>query len=612
MTHFRTMVAACLLVLGSGCDQDTQVVDSCGDGIVDPGEDCDGPGVYLQTCGTLGYYDLDGTLACAANCTWDTSDCGGHCGDGLIEDTAGEECEAGDLRGASCVSLNYTNGGVLACDGFCHFDTSACLTICGNGNVEPGEGCDDGNLDDDDGCHAVCMVQDGWQCDDASPSVCTRICGAGQTACGSDCLDLFNDPQHCGGCEAPCDDGIPCVGGVCRTVDGAWADAGSFGLDTPWTAATRHDLAGCPGGPFLYVQADGDPPTHATFQLGMTTGQWSPVPAPPLVLAEGDQLDPGLAAACLGDRKVVGYSVTNFEPAAMELVLRRYDTASMTWLSFGDAPLTTECGTTTFLDLQADPLGRLHVLSAGGWLCPDAVDYAWWDGAAWQAYPSITGDPRQLAHNATGRPAMAWWNQTNDHRRIFAVSRSAGELPDRVSEHRVLEPWSSGWSDGHTLDENPLHDGGGEDLSLASSDGYAFHSLCAAWTENVSVDPMVQEHDLYVKCYDGLTEQFIPIGDQALVSLDHRAKSPHLIHVGSTLWLAYLARELDGPDAYWHVRVVRWLPEGDAWELVGTGLEDEFTSDSENPHLLVQEGRVFLSFVEVTQDAGPRVHIKKP
>jgi hypothetical protein len=296
----------------------------------------------------------------------------------------------------------------------------------------------------------------------------------------------------------------------------------------------------------------------------------------------------------------------------MELVLRQYDTASMTWLPFGDAPLTTECGTTTFLDLQADPLGRLHVLSAGGWLCPDAVDYAWWDGTQWQAFPSITGDPRQLAHNATGRPAMAWWNQTDDHRRIFAVARSAGEPPDLISEPRVLEPWSSGWNEGVALDENPLHDGGGEDLSLASSDGYGFHSFCAAWTENVSGDPMVQEHDLYLKCYDGLTGHFIPIGDQALVSLDHRAKSPHLLHVGNALWLAYLARESDGPDAYWHVRVVRWRPDSEAWELVGTGLEDAFTSDSEDPHLLVHEGRVFLSFVEVTQDAGPRVHIKKP
>jgi hypothetical protein len=206
---------------------------------------------------------------------------------------------------------------------------------------------------------------------------------------------------------------------------------------------------------------------------------------------------------------------------------------------------------------------------------------------------------------------MARWNQASDHTRIFGVARSAGEDLDRVTEHRVMNWLGTTWGDYAPLDEEPLHDGWGEDLSLASADNNTF-GLCAAWSENGSTDPLVQEHDLYVKCHDGLTGTFHAIENEALVNSDHRARAPHLVIVGNALYLTYLARELDGPDAFWHVRVVRRLPGSATWEVVATGLEDEFTSDSENPQLLVHDQQVFLSFVERTQDAGPRVHVKKP
>ena len=33
--------------------------------------------------------------------------------------------------------------------------------LCGNGNVDTGETCDDGNMDGDDGCSATCQTEDG-------------------------------------------------------------------------------------------------------------------------------------------------------------------------------------------------------------------------------------------------------------------------------------------------------------------------------------------------------------------------------------------------------------------------------------------------------------------
>ena len=43
---------------------------------------------------------------------------------------------------------------------------------CGDGVPEGDEACDDGNSVDGDGCSTTCVREDGWQCDDASPSGC--------------------------------------------------------------------------------------------------------------------------------------------------------------------------------------------------------------------------------------------------------------------------------------------------------------------------------------------------------------------------------------------------------------------------------------------------------
>jgi cysteine-rich repeat protein len=53
---------------------------------------------------------------------------------------------------------------------------------CGDGVVDSGEQCDDGNTEGGDGCTVNCRVSNGWACTSADPSVCTRrptdgICG---------------------------------------------------------------------------------------------------------------------------------------------------------------------------------------------------------------------------------------------------------------------------------------------------------------------------------------------------------------------------------------------------------------------------------------------------
>ncbi len=44
------------------------------------------------------------------------------------------------------------------------------LPVCGDGQQDQGEMCDDGNMNDGDGCSASCRVESGWMCSDAMPA----------------------------------------------------------------------------------------------------------------------------------------------------------------------------------------------------------------------------------------------------------------------------------------------------------------------------------------------------------------------------------------------------------------------------------------------------------
>ena len=39
-------------------------------------------------------------------------------------------------------------------------------TTCGNSVLDPGEGCDDGNIHSGDGCSMLCVIEPNWGCID--------------------------------------------------------------------------------------------------------------------------------------------------------------------------------------------------------------------------------------------------------------------------------------------------------------------------------------------------------------------------------------------------------------------------------------------------------------
>jgi cysteine-rich repeat protein len=127
-------------------EQDAQVVDAlteeCGNGVVEGDEECD-DGTNGDPC--------DGCL----------DDCTEHeniCGDGYL--CGNETCDGSDLGNAGCMDFGFSSG-MLRCSADCEYDFGSCLGGCGNGRVEPGEICDDGNDIDRDGCDNLCRASSG-------------------------------------------------------------------------------------------------------------------------------------------------------------------------------------------------------------------------------------------------------------------------------------------------------------------------------------------------------------------------------------------------------------------------------------------------------------------
>lgn len=99
---------------------------TCGNGAVDGYEQCDGTNLGGNTCSSLGF--AGGALSCNPGCSFNLSGCVPQqcstCGDGVVQ--VGEDCDLGDLGGDTCGTLGY-GGGILRCGPGCIHDTSSCF-----------------------------------------------------------------------------------------------------------------------------------------------------------------------------------------------------------------------------------------------------------------------------------------------------------------------------------------------------------------------------------------------------------------------------------------------------------------------------------------------------
>jgi fibro-slime domain-containing protein len=131
------------------------------------------------------------------------------CGNGVLDE--GEVCDDGnELGDDGCPDCRRINPGWS-----CAIPGQPCqpVALCGDGLVAASEQCDDGNRNVADGCSDRCKIELGSKCS-GSPSVCTpAICGDGVEEGAEGCDDGNQNPFD--GCSSVCLPEPNCSSGSC-------------------------------------------------------------------------------------------------------------------------------------------------------------------------------------------------------------------------------------------------------------------------------------------------------------------------------------------------------------------------------------------------------------
>ena len=185
---------------------------SCGNNITEEGEVCDGDS---EPCKSLGSSFTGGTAFCKENCTgYDTSTCAGG-GDDSDSDSDDDQSDSGSDEDSSDSGPDDDT------------DSSEETENCGDGVVDEGEECDDGNRMNGDGCSKRCRIEEipencgdgeldeGEECDDGNRingDGCTKYCRIEENA-GDSGSESSTRPGELGGecySDGTCDYGLHC------------------------------------------------------------------------------------------------------------------------------------------------------------------------------------------------------------------------------------------------------------------------------------------------------------------------------------------------------------------------------------------------------------------
>lgn len=143
----------------------------CGDGVVNqPSEQCDGSNfaAAYNSCSDFGF--SQGQVTCSGNCITNTTGCSNPpiqtCGNGTID--PGEECDGTNLGGATCSSLGYDMGN-LSCSS-CQYRQGSCYEL----DVSPAVGTKTPSFTEQTNC--TCSSQD-TDCSTIYRGKITRLSG---------------------------------------------------------------------------------------------------------------------------------------------------------------------------------------------------------------------------------------------------------------------------------------------------------------------------------------------------------------------------------------------------------------------------------------------------
>ncbi|MEK7526298.1 MAG: hypothetical protein AAB546_02370 [Patescibacteria group bacterium] len=156
----------------------------------------------------------------------------GFCGNGLVEEDRGEQCDSNNLNGQSCSSLLGNFQGTLACQPNCIYDTSKCSAVPqNNGGNNNGGGGNSDSSGSNRGSFSVSGVGlscvEEWVCSDWSE--CSE--GEQNRACNdkNNCNTTLIEPETMRRCESRqvLNDGADTLGEKISQLLGAVIGTGS-------------------------------------------------------------------------------------------------------------------------------------------------------------------------------------------------------------------------------------------------------------------------------------------------------------------------------------------------------------------------------------------------
>ena len=172
----------------------------CGNGILETGESCD-DGNTTPGDGCSGVCRVEANYVCPTPGQPCVSTI--VCGDGKV--SGDEVCDDGNTNdgdGCSGDCMTVENGYSCPTPGQpCVIGSGK--AVCGNGAVETGETCDDGNATSGDGCSSTCQIESQYTCPQpGNPCVLNQYCGDGILNGQEQCDDGNLKPGDC--CDGNC------------------------------------------------------------------------------------------------------------------------------------------------------------------------------------------------------------------------------------------------------------------------------------------------------------------------------------------------------------------------------------------------------------------------